>query len=94
MTQRRELVFVPVFVRAIELNTLVDGVLSPTDYAEPVTLVFPLSEADLALVDGDTSRLGVLFFNEETGAWESIEVTYEADPAPAGLRECANRRRR
>ncbi len=53
-------------VRAIELNTLVDGEVTPTDYEEPVELV-----------DEDTSRLGVLWFNEETGEWESIAVTYE-----------------
>ena len=73
-----------VFIRAVELNTLVDGTVSPTDYAEPVELVFVLTEADLALAEGDTSRLGVLWFNEETGVWESIEVTYEDDPPPAG----------
>lgn len=72
------------FVRAIELNTLVDGVVTPTDYKEPVELVFVLTEADLELVDGDTSRVGVLWFNEETREWESIEVTYEDDPPPAG----------
>lgn len=73
-----------VFVRAIELNTLVDGEVTPTDYEEPVELVFILTEADLALVEGDTSRLGILWFNEGTDEWESIEVTYEDDPPPAG----------
>ncbi|MCH7536217.1 MAG: hypothetical protein IID57_00005, partial [Proteobacteria bacterium] len=71
-------------VRAIELNTLVDGEVTPIDYLEPVELVFILTEADLALANGDTSRLVVLWFNTGTGAWEPIDVTYDTDPAPAG----------
>ena len=73
-----------VIVRAIELNTLVNGAVTPTDYLEPVELVFILIEADLALVNGDTSRLVVLWFNTETGAWEPIDANYDSNPAPAG----------
>ena len=73
-----------VFLRAVELNTLIDGEVSPMDYAEPVELIFVLTQEDLNLVDGDTSRLGVLWFNEDAGEWESIPVTYEPEPAPAG----------
>ena len=73
-----------VIVRVVELNTLVDGKVTPTEYGEPVKLVFVLTEADLARAEGDTSRLGVFLFNEETGEWETMAVSYEADPPPAG----------
>ncbi len=49
------------------MNTLIDGEISPVDYAEPVALAFVLTEVDLELVDGDASRLGVFWLNEETG---------------------------
>ncbi len=71
-------------VRAIELNTLIDGEISPLDYAEPVELAFVLTQEDLDLVEGDTSRLAVLRLNEETGEWEVLPATYESDPPPAG----------
>ena len=71
-------------VRAIELNTLVDGEVTATHYDEPVRLVFVLTEAEVALAEGDTSRLGVLLFNEETGEWELIAVSDETQPPSAG----------
>ncbi|MCH8063832.1 MAG: cadherin-like domain-containing protein, partial [Chloroflexi bacterium] len=73
-----------VFVRAIELNTLVNGKIRPVTYDESIELVFFLTEADLALVEGDASRLGVLWYDEETGLWDPMPATYRADPPPAG----------
>ncbi|MCH8062457.1 MAG: hypothetical protein IH861_08140 [Chloroflexi bacterium] len=71
-------------VRAIELNTLIDGEMSPVDYTEPVELAFVLTQEDMDLVEGDTSRLTVLWLNDETGEWEVLPVTYESNPPAAG----------
>lgn len=72
-----------IFVRAIELNTLVDGEVSPTDYQKGVELVVALTEADVALTVGDTSRLRLLWFNENTEEWQPVSAVYEDTP-PAG----------
>lgn len=73
-----------VIIRAIELHTIVDGEVTPIEYVEPVELSFFLTVEDLDLVEGNASRLGVVWFNEESESWESIPVTYEEDPEPAG----------
>ncbi|MCH8108335.1 MAG: hypothetical protein IIB30_08290 [Chloroflexi bacterium] len=65
-------------------HTIVDGEVSPFEYEEPVRVTFVLTQSDLDLADGDTSRLRVLRYDEETSEWQQIPVVYEADPPPAG----------
>ena len=72
------------FVRAIELNTLVNGQATEVTYDAEVEVSFRLEQADLDQVDGDTRRLVVLRFNPTADQWETIETTYEPDPPPAG----------
>ena len=51
---------------------------------QAVVVAFVLTESDLDLADGDTSRLRVLRYDEETSEWQQIPVGYETDPPPAG----------
>ena len=72
------------FVYAVEVNTLIDGVPTEITYIQPVELAFTLKAEHLALVNGNVSELGVVWFNSETGEWEPIPVIYESTPPPAG----------
>ena len=73
-----------IIVRAVELNTFIDGQVSPIDFEEPVELVFSLTDEDLALVDGDVSRFGVSLYRPETNEWEPLLVRHVSDPLPNG----------
>ena len=72
------------FVYAVEVNTLIDGVPTEITYIQPVELAFTLKAEHLALVNGNVSELGVVWFNSETGEWEPIPVIYESTPLPVG----------
>ena len=72
------------FVYAVEVNTLIDGVPTEITYTQPVELAFTLKAEHLALVNGNVSELGVVWFNSETGEWEPIPVIYESTPLPVG----------
>lgn len=74
-----------VLVRAIEVNTIVDGSQQEVTYTQPVELVFPLTQSDIDLVGNDTDNLKVVRYNEGTGVWDVLPTTFEPVPAPGQL---------
>ena len=83
-----DLVTVPVsptdtqFIRAIEINTLVDGRVSPITYTEPVILSIPLTPVEIALTGGNPSKLRVFRRNPDTGAWDPLPTIFRETPPP------------
>ena len=61
-----------VFIRAIDVHTVVDGEIEAIDYGQSVELSFILEAEDLEIAEGDTSRIGVLWQNPDTAAWEAM----------------------
>jgi len=63
-------------VHPIELNTWVDGLLTPLVYAAPVEVSFSLTSMDLALAGGDVSRLRLMRFDPALGEWAVLPTRY------------------
>jgi hypothetical protein len=74
-----------VFIRGIELNTLVSGEKVTLTFTGAVTLRVPLTAADLARAGGDPPNLSVYRYDPGTGVWSSLPTTFQATPAPGVL---------
>jgi hypothetical protein len=73
------------FIRAIEINVLVDGTAREVTFTNPVTLTFTLTTEDLALAGGDPAKLVVLRRNPITRTWDQLTTTFVESPPPARL---------
>ena len=71
-------------VRVIQIDSIVDGVETSVAYTQAVKLTFPITQAEIDQVGGDTSLLVVLRFNDATGQYDQLATTFVAGP-PAQL---------
>ncbi len=69
----------------VEVNTWVDGLLTPLVYASPVEVSFSLTSMDLALVGGDISRLKLMRFDPALGGWTVLPTRYLPGPPVEGI---------
>ena len=74
------------FIRAIEVNGLVEGQDGSLKNGGPVVLVIPLNSQDIATASGDPSKLEVLRLDFDTGAWEPLPATLDYSAASPRLK--------
>ena len=71
------------FIRAIEVNGLVEGEDGALKSAASVVLAIPLSEHDIELAGESPSTLIAHWLNPETGTWEPLPTTFShSSPQP------------
>ena len=78
------------FIRAVEINTLVDGMRSPVTYGHPVTLRFPFTIEDVGLAGGDPSNMIVFRYDPAMESWDPVPSTYIESPPPPFLQAMLN----
>ena len=74
-----------VFLRAVEINTLLNSLPTSITYTSPVVLSFPLTPEEIALAGDDLTKLAVFRFNPQTGAWDILPTTLQESPPPPHL---------
>jgi hypothetical protein len=74
-----------VFVRGIELNTLINSQRLPLTFIRSVTMRVPMTATDLARAGGDPSKLSVYRYDPGTGFWSSLTTAFQATPTPGVL---------
>ena len=77
------------FIRAVRIESRVEGVGLPVFYDNPVVLRFPLNAADLAR--GDPFRMTVFRFDPAALSWDPLPTTFSDSSSPPYLETKLNR---